>query len=337
VKRIVLYEDHKSLNDATSYYINIINRAATNYGFVFLITDSINRIKFGDIIFTITINNFIKSLLLKPYCKKIFWSQGIEPEESFMRENSYFKYYAKNILEFITLRHPGLKFFVSSKMLEHYKKKYKFRGNSYIIMPCYNLNYIKSDHNNLERYNTPSFVYAGSLAKWQNIDETLLVYRDIEKKLNNSRLTLLTSEIEKAKRLIRKFNIKNAYIKYVDLKFLNIELSKHKYGFLLRKNNLVNNVATPTKMNSYLACGLIPIYTDAIDDYSKNINLNNFDLKILSKSSVKEISQRIIEFEDTYKDFKKFNAEIENVFNYYYNDEKYIEMIQTKLKNYYIA
>ena len=78
---------------------------------------------------------------------------------------------------------------------------------------------------------------------------------------------------KKANNLIEEHNIKTAYVKYVDLRDLNNELLKYKYGFLLRRDNLVNNVATPTKMNSYLACGLIPIFTDAITDYKDQINL----------------------------------------------------------------
>ena len=80
MKRIVLYINSKSLNDATSHYIEIVNRAVTELGFVFLITESINDIKFRDIIFTNTTNNYIKGFLLRPFCKTIFWSQGIDPE-----------------------------------------------------------------------------------------------------------------------------------------------------------------------------------------------------------------------------------------------------------------
>ena len=64
MRRIVLYINSKSLNDATSHYIEIVKRAATDLGFFFLITDSISNIKFGDIIFTITTNNFIKGFFL---------------------------------------------------------------------------------------------------------------------------------------------------------------------------------------------------------------------------------------------------------------------------------
>ena len=144
----------------------------------------------------------------------------------------------------------------------------------------------------------------------------------------------MTEENKKANSLIRKYNIRSANVKYVALKELNLELLKYKYGFLLRKDILVNNVATPTKMNSYLACGLIPIYTNAIKDYLENINLNNFNLKIKTTSSIAETSETIINFENTVKDFTYLDIEIQNIFNDYYNDNKYIKQIISKLKNY---
>ena len=85
-------------------------------------------------------------------------------------------------------------------------------------------------------------------------------------------------------------------------------------------------------MNSYLACGLIPIYTNAIKDYSENINLNNFNLKIKATSSIEEISNTIINFENSVKDFTHLDIEIQNIFNDYYNDNKYIKQIISKLK-----
>tara|TARA_B100000902_G_scaffold393332_1_gene447369 strand:+ start:3057 stop:4073 length:1017 start_codon:yes stop_codon:yes gene_type:complete len=334
MKRIVLYINPKSLNDATSHYIEIVNRAATELGFFFVITESINNIKFGDIIFTITTNNYIKGFFLRPFCKTIFWSQGIDPEESMMREKNIFKYYLKSLIEYIVLSLPSFKLFVSKAMLNHYKYKYNFNDKNYTTMPCYNLHYSEPLQKNLNRYKNPSFVYAGSLSIWQNIDETLQVYKCIENKIQNSTLTLLTEEIEKANNLLKEHNIKSAHVKYVDLEDLNNELQKYKYGFLLRRDNLVNNVATPTKMNSYLACGLIPIFTDAITDYKDQINLKDFSLGMSSDLSIDEIAKKIIDFESSKKDFSHLNIEIKKIFNEYYNDKRYIKEIKVGLKEY---
>ena len=188
MKRVVLYTNPKSLNDATSHYIEIVNRAATELGFVFLITESIKNIKFGDIIFTITTNNYIKGFFLRPFCKTIFWSQGIDPEESMMREKNIFKYYLKSLIEYIVLSLPSFKLFVSKAMLNHYKNKYNFNDKNYATMPCYNLHYSDFAQKNLNRYEYPSFVYAGSLSIWQNIDETLKVYKCLENQIDYGKL-----------------------------------------------------------------------------------------------------------------------------------------------------
>jgi hypothetical protein len=145
---------------------------------------------------------------------------------------------------------------------------------------------------------------------------------------------LLTEEIEKAKNLVKEHNIKSAHVKYVDLQDLNNELLKYKYGFLLRSDNLVNNVATPTKMNSYLACGLVPIFTDAITDYKNKINLKDFSLKMSSDLSINEIAKKIIDFESSKKDFSVFHIEIKKIFEEYYNDNRYIKEIKAGLKEY---
>lgn len=334
MKRVVLYIDPRSLNDATTYYIDIIKRALNNLGYFFIISESIHKVNFNDILFTITTKNYIKGILLRPFCKTIFWSQGVDPEESLLRDNNYQKYYIKSLIELISLRHPGFKFFVSKAMLNHYKNKYSYNDANHMIMPCYNLNYKHILDVSLSKYKKPSFVYAGSLSIWQNMDETLQVYKYIEKKIHNSSLTLLTKENDKAKALIKKYKIKNSIIKYVDLENLHKELLKHKYGFLLRKNILVNNVSTPTKMNSYLACGLVPIFTDAINDYSDKINLNSYNLKIKSSMSIKEIAKNIIDFENSKTNFASLNIEIKKLFNDYYDDNKYIKEIQFKLKDY---
>ena len=93
-------------------------------------------------------------------------------------------------------------------------------------MPCYNLHYSQPLQKNLNRYKNPSIVYAGSLSIWQNIDETLQVYKCLENQIQNSTLTLLTEEIEKANNLIEEHNIKSAHVKYVDLRDLKNELLK---------------------------------------------------------------------------------------------------------------
>jgi hypothetical protein len=44
--------------------------------------------------------------------------------------------------------------------------------------------------------------------------------------------------------------------------------SKYHYCFLLRENNIVNKVASPTKYGEYLRCGVKLIMTEGIGDFS---------------------------------------------------------------------
>jgi hypothetical protein len=87
-------------------------------------------------------------------------------------------------------------------------------------------------------------------------------------------------------------------------------------------------------MNSYLACGLVPIFTDAINDYSEKINLKGYNLKIKSFISIEEIANQIIDFENSQTNFASLSIEIKKLFHDYYNDDKYIKEIQLKLKSY---
>ena len=66
MKRVVLYTNSSSLNEATRHYIGIINKAASDLGYIFYITESISNIKFSDIILTIVPNNFFASFLFPP-------------------------------------------------------------------------------------------------------------------------------------------------------------------------------------------------------------------------------------------------------------------------------
>lgn len=334
MKRVALYIHPNSLNDATSHYIDIIEKAASNLGYIFYITESVTKIKFNDVILTIVPNNFLKALLMRPFSKTLFWSQGIEPEESWLRENNLFKYYAKNIIEYTALRFSGMQFLVSESMLNHYKDKYGINLSNYQIMPCYNLPQKEEVNINLAKYNNPTFVYAGSLSAWQNIHETLQVYKYIENIIPEATLTLLTEENKKAKNLIEKYEIQNAQVRYVSLLDLNEELLKYKYGFLLRKDIKVNNVSTPTKMNSYLSSGVIPIYTDAIKDFLKHIDLNNFNIRLKSNNSIEEMANTILSFENNENDFSEFNIKIKKIFKSYFNDDKYIDQIKIKLRSY---
>ncbi|MFW2044353.1 hypothetical protein ACG9ZE_22230, partial [Acinetobacter sp. ULE_I053] len=114
------------------------------------------------------------------------WFQGVTPEEAKMlfsnkRFQGNIRWLYLSLFERFVLFFSKFNFFVSDAMLDHYKRKYNYRKNNFMIMPCYNqkLN-INAFHDG--KYKDPTFVYAGSLSDWQCINETLQVFKGIQYK-----------------------------------------------------------------------------------------------------------------------------------------------------------
>ena len=112
----------------------------------------------------------------------------------------------------------------------------------------------------------------------------------------------------------------------MSLNNLDSELAKYKYGFLLREDHIVNHVATPTKMNSYLSVGVIPIFSDVIFDYNKNFNDFDNIIKLNSKLCAKKWSEIILKYEDRkgVNDYDNFFNDLNEIFVNYYNRDGYI-------------
>ncbi|MCG8236932.1 hypothetical protein [Tenacibaculum finnmarkense] len=333
-KNIVFYLPKGSLNDATNYYVSLIEESFVELGCSVTRVENVTGVKGADVALTIETVPFFSVKRKFPLMKQMNWFQGVFPEEAYLNRKSIFYYYIFNCLEMLSLNFSKLNFMVSDAMLKHYENKYKLKlANKSVIIPCYNKLLIKKYFNILGRYDKPSFVYAGSLSKWQCIEETLQIYSQIEKELPNATLTLLTKEKEKALGLIKKYNIKNCTINYVLLDNLDKELSKYKYGFLIRKDDVINNVATPTKMNSYLATGLIPIFTDVIYDFNKHINMEDYVIKLDNKKEIELWVRKIIDFENNTKiNSNDYFIEVEKCFNNYYSDLLYKNKIKNKIK-----
>lgn len=117
-----------------------------------------------------------------------------------------------------------------------------------------------------------------------------------------------------------------AGIKFVPSSELQQVLGAYKYGFIVRDDIAVNNVATPTKMNSYMAAGVIPVYSDVINDFRTVFR----DLKyVVSFTGEEEALSKIKKIETSGVDSGVIKSEYETVFNSYYSVDKYIQILGT--------
>lgn len=326
-------------NMATTLYIDILEQALKNIFLKVEYTEDVANIHKDDVVLVITLyaaRNIIKHNFNQSI---IYWFQGVAPEEIVFGvkhptfRTSIRKLYF-SIWEYLVLKKSKYNVFVSDAMMEHYRNKYNFRKSNFFIIPCYNQNFEESAFFLPHKYENTSFVYAGGILKWQCVEEMIQLYNLVKKRIPEAILTILTGDKENAEQLVKKHNAENVQIKYVPVEKLNDELSKHKYGLLLRTNDIVNNVATPTKFNSYLALGVIPIISDVIKSYRPIVNNMRYVIRNKDEKDISSAYNQIINFEKQQIDPQSILEEYRDIFNNYYNTEKYIKELTISLKKY---
>lgn len=267
--------------------------------------------------------------IIRGFKNHIVWFQGVLPEESYMRRKSKARYIVLSIIEKIVLKKAKILIMVSKSMLEHYEKKYNMKLESKsIIIPCYIDSQVYKD--SFERKDAgqePEFVYVGGMQEWQCFEETVEIYQRVEKKLQgHCHLFVYSKEPEKAKNIIQKTHIKNYMVTYVKPEELHNRLCTANYGFILRHDETVNNVATPTKLSNYIANGIVPIYTYAIKSFA------DLDKKIqlgipCKMEDPEKAAETIVNRIKTIKDQKAIERKCYAFFDDYYSKDKNIEKV----------
>lgn len=271
--------------------------------------------------------------IVKGFKNHVVWYQGVSPEESFMANNSHIRFFLLSKIEKWVLKRAGLVFFVSDAMREHYEKKYKLTlSEKSMIMPCFNENGMAKRAVSAEKYKKNTFVYVGSLHVWQCFEQTAKLYAEIEKAAGgNTTFYVFTGEQEKAKRILQQYGAKNYYVDYVPADVLSQRIKDMKYGFVLRQDHPVNNVATPTKFSNYLSNGIIPIYSDCLRSFAEY----DAGLKLGIVCNLEDIEAcvaRIREHMEQENTAEEIQAKCEKAFAEYYNREAYVEKIAEKVR-----
>jgi len=332
---IKFYLPKGQINDATAYYIDLIKNAFVSSGFeVATFHKNDFEIKTTDYVVVVSPYDFLSVYRRNRKAKIIMWFQGLLPEENKMLMGSSLsqklRFPIYNWMEKKTIHKSFFNFFVSDRMKKHYSEKYGYKDTNFLIIPCYNKN-LNKDYFSSAIKPKSSFVYAGGIYPWQCFKETISVFKEIENENNNAFLTVLTKDQEKAENMIQKEGIKNYKINYVPLEEVMSELGKHKYGFLLREDNIVNNCATPTKMNTYLSAGLIPIHTYAVHSFNEHINLKGFEIKGELENQKNKLAEEILKHDSIEVDYDHYFAVCQSNFKGYFDDSYHIDKIKSEL------
>ena len=227
----------------------------------------------------------------------ILWTQGIIPEESYLRHHSRVRSLILSNIEKKALKVSDFLLYVSDAMRIHYEKKYNIKKEKYYIMPCFNDEIHESSFYKQDKYKNNTFIYAGGMDVWQCFEETVMLYKKIETMLPDTVLKVFTKDQDSAEIILKKHEVNNYSLGFVSPNQIGEEMANVKFGFSLREDNPVNNVATPTKISTYIAYGVIPIYSDCIKGFSEISEECKYSVRINKDAS--DIN-RIIELANAY-------------------------------------
>ncbi|WP_180090106.1 glycosyltransferase [Acinetobacter sp. YH12219] len=220
----------------------------------------------------------------------IFWVQGSSPHESYLKHKSYIKYMIIWILEYVALFLSNSHIYVSPYMKTFYQKKPFLNKKKNIVIPCFSdlkINKsVKRDQNN--------YCYIGGMSKWQNFDIIIKMMNIIVENNNEAKFSVATNDLAvchaQLKELATAKLLKVTSVVSLSSK-QEIEnfLSAASFGFLIRDDIVVNNVASPIKLAEYLSCGVNVISTKGITSYKNLIEQAGYIVNDKNLDSIREI------------------------------------------------
>lgn len=332
MKKIVYYlsADKACVQD---FYVDIILNAFQKKGYAFQVLSNMNEIKKlpRDSYLVLISSYAVFYCRLMGFRNIFYWSQGVSPEESFMRNKSYLRKFVSSIIELYALKRSRFCFLVSSGMLIHYKNKYKYdlTSKSY-VMPCYNSEINREHFHVNDKYVTNKFCYVGGLSVWQCFLETVQFYKKIEQIIPSSEFVVLTPDEEEATSILMQEGVKNYSVKFVHQDQLLNEIKQCKFGFIIRHDSPVNYVATPTKLSNYLASGIIPIVTNSVKYFSDILSNTKYNVIL---DNLEEID-RVIDLMSYEINAEDVFIEYKDIFNKYFNSKQHINNIATIIEQY---
>lgn len=251
----------------------------------------------------------------------ILWCQGIIPEESYLRNGSKVKSAVLSAIERRALEKAAFCLFVSDDMRRHYEAKYRlaFEDRSF-VMPCFNSTLEPESFRAEGKYDSPSFAYVGSMAAWQCFEATVDLYKGLESRLPGARLKVLTFDQDKAREVLRAKGVGRYEVGCVPPEKVAGELAKVAYGFVIREDDPVNRVATPTKFSSYMAAGVIPVFSECIGSFSDLARGLKYAVPVGRPVDADAIARRCAEPVL----WKEVLEEYRRVFDTYYSREYYV-------------
>jgi len=233
--------------------------------------------------------------------------KGVRPKE----EIDYF-----HTLEKVAIVEADYIICVSNNMQQHLEKKYDnvIKNTQFIQLPIIGIEGQYSPHHQNE--NKPTVIYSGGVQHWQQIEKMLHFVHNFQDQLQFVFLVHDTSHIADSYKTLYDAKFPG------DLHSVNPEevsdyYQKANYGLILREDNLVNHIASPTKLSEYLCFGIVPIV-----DNSNIGDFENLNYKSINYRSFKPLDRK------RYLDYTQHNRQIyEKILTTIHNNKQKLSVL----------
>jgi len=105
------------------------------------------------------------------------------------------------------------------------------------------------------------------LKRYQMFEETVNFFKNLNKIYNDLYLIILTNDFSEAKKIVN--NNSNILTFSVNQDKVNEFLNASDYAIMIRRDDLTNNTASPTKFAEYCLTGLQVITNSSVKDFYK--------------------------------------------------------------------
>jgi glycosyltransferase involved in cell wall biosynthesis len=197
--------------------------------------------------------------------RKIYWVQGLESEESYLKHNRLTRRLALAFTESLAMRACRVIICPSDAMIETLLHRYPFlHQNAFMTIP----NLADSDPVpardsslwGFEKHPRFALGYVGGLSRWQCFEESSRIVAEVQNQIPDTWFLVLTRDKEQAEDVLKRVGIEQYRIRSTTTEQVPRYVVSFDLGLMLRRDHIVNRVSCPVKWLEYWRCG-VPIVT----------------------------------------------------------------------------
>lgn len=213
---------------------------------------------------------YLEDIVKSPRVTTFYDFHGVVPEElQFMGREDVAEQMSQE--EEAIVSNSNYIIVANQAMKRHIMRKYPECGATFILFPMNNEDNDREESMVIknEKSEKPIVIYAGGLQKWQLIPT---MQDAIEKRRNEFDFRMYVSDTTEFLKLWgNKKQPDDWRVDTLSAEELKLEYEKADYGFMLRDDIVVNEVACPTKLIDYIKYGIIPIMkSEKVGDFVEN-------------------------------------------------------------------